>query len=115
MELLKGDDPNKKIGVAKGKTLNILFHRTSWKLFRINDAPENANIFGERFFVAFDDKRTDQEACKARFFRGYWDKPETSSDYDETTVLTCYTKLVIRIASIPDFKIFSGDVQQAYS
>jgi Reverse transcriptase (RNA-dependent DNA polymerase) len=77
--------------------------------------PENPNIMGGRFVLTMKDSGTSKEIYKARYvFQGFRDKKKTSLVHDASTSKQQSTKLLIGLAAIFGYMIFSTDVTQAY-
>ena len=80
-----------------------------------SEAPKNANILGGRFFLAIKDEGTNEEVWKAQFVvQGYRDKLKTSLVHDTATPRQHSTRVLIGLAAICGFRLFSTDVTQAY-
>jgi hypothetical protein len=77
--------------------------------------PENPNIMGGRFLLTIKDSGTSKEIYKARYFvQGLRDKKKTSLVQDASTSKQQSTKLLIGLAAISGYRIFSTDGTQAY-
>jgi len=80
-----------------------------------DEMPEGANIMGGRFVLAIKDEGTDKEVWKARYVvQGYRDKMKTSLVHDSSKARQQSTRLLVGLAAIFDFRLFSTDVTQAY-
>lgn len=115
-EEIKPNDPRASLfNEAKVKEINGLIERGTWKIVCKDDVPTNANILGGRFVLTIKNTGTDQELYKARFVvQGYRDKLNTSLVHDATTCRPQSARLLIGLAAIFGFTVFSTDVTQAY-
>lgn len=80
-----------------------------------DEMPDNENVIGGRFVLAIKDGGTDREIFQARFVvQGYRDKMKNSLIHDSSTTKHSSTKLLIGLAAIFGYRLFSTDVCQAY-
>ena len=116
--MIQPNDPRSKyerFRAAKKKELEGLIEKGTWKIVCKSEVPENANILGGRFVLAIKDEETNDEVWKARFVvQGYRDKLKTSLVHDTATPRQHSTRLLIGLAAICRFRLFSTDVTQAY-
>jgi Reverse transcriptase (RNA-dependent DNA polymerase) len=77
--------------------------------------PENPNILGSRFVLTIKDSGTNHELYKARYVvQGFRDKKNTSLVHDASMTKQQSTKLLVGLAAIFGYRVFSTDVMQAY-
>ena len=116
--IIKSEDPRSKdprFDKAKQKEINGLIEGGTWKIVAKDEVPENANVMGGRFVLAIKDDGTDKEVWKARFIvQGYRDKLKTSLVHDRSTARQYFVRILIGLAAIFGFRLFSTDVTQAY-
>jgi hypothetical protein len=115
-EIIKQGDPRAmKFEEAKRKEIQGLIDRGTWKVVLKEDVPDNANILGGRFALAIKDEGTEKEVWKARFVvQGYRDHLKTSLVYYTATSRQHSSRVLIGLAAIFGFQVFSTDVTQAY-
>ena len=76
---------------------------------------ENANILNGRFVLAIKDSGTNKEVWKARYVvQGHKDKLKLSFVHDTSTAVQFSVKLLVGLAALFEFRLFSTDVTQAY-
>jgi hypothetical protein len=76
---------------------------------------ENPNIMGGRFVLTIKESGTSKEIYKARYVvQGFRDKKKSTLVHDASTSMQQSTKLLIGLAAIFGYRIFSTDVTQAY-
>ena len=115
--ILPGDPRSKdpRFAAAKEKEIRGLIERGTWKLVAKDEVPNNANIMGGRFVLAIKDEGTQKEVWKARFIvQGYRDKLKTSLVHDSASSRQFSTRLLVGLAAIFGFRLFSTDVTRAY-
>lgn len=115
-EIIEKRDPRSALfGDAKRKEIEGLINRGTWKAVMKDEVPDNANVMGGRFVLAIKDGGTDREVFKARFVvQGYRDKMKTSLAHDSSTAKQSSTKMLIGLAAVFGYRLFSTDVCQAY-
>ena len=85
------------------------------KLVRREDVPEKENIIKGRFILAINDEGTNRELWKARFIgQGHQDQFKNELVHNIHVVRHQTTKLLIGLAAVFGFRIFSTHVTQAY-
>ena len=100
---------------AKTKEIQGLLDRGTFKIVEKAMIPDGANILGGRFVLALKDEGTKQETWNARFFvQGYRDKMKTSLVHDAATSKQYSSRILVGLAAIFGFRLFSTDVTQAY-
>ena len=100
---------------AREREIRGLLERGTWKVVLKENVPKDANIIGGRFVLAIKDEGTKKEVWKARFVvQGYRDKLKTSLEHDAPTARQYSTRVLVGLAAIFGFRIFSTDVTQAY-
>jgi len=115
-EVIEPHDPRVwKFDEAKKKEIEGLLKRKTWKIVCREEVPDNANILRGRFILAIKDEGTDREIWKARFVvQGHRDKLKKLLVHDISVARQHSTKILIGIAAIFGFRLFSTDVTQAY-
>ena len=115
-EVIKNGDPRAKLfDEAKAKEIKGLIDRGTWKVVSTHDLPQDANIMGGRFVLAIKNEGTKDEVYKARYVvQGYRDKMKTSLVHDSATSRQISTRILVGLAAIFGFRLFSTDVTQAY-
>lgn len=79
------------------------------------DLDENANILGGRFLLTIKHKDSDKELFKARFVvQGHLDREKEFLVQASTTVSQQAIKLLVSLATILGFKLWSEDMTLAY-
>ena len=115
-EVIQYSDPRaEKFAEAKKKEIQGLIDRNTWKVVLKRDVPVDANVLGGRLVLAIKDEGTRNEVWKARFVvQGYRDKPKTSLVHNNPNVRPHSVRLLIGLASVLGFRLFSTDATQAY-
>ena len=115
-EIIKPGDPRAwKFDEAKKKEIKGLMERGNWKAVYKNEVPDDANLLEGMFVLAIKDEGTNQEVSKARFVvQGYRDKMKTSVVHDTATARQHSTQVLVGLAALFGFRLFSTDVTQAY-
>jgi Reverse transcriptase (RNA-dependent DNA polymerase) len=92
-----------------------LIYRGTWGVVAKEEVSDNANILGGRFVIAIKDEGTDKKVWKARFVvKGYRDHLKTSLVHDTATSRQHFSRVLVGLAAIFGFNLFSTDVTQAY-
>jgi Reverse transcriptase (RNA-dependent DNA polymerase) len=92
-----------------------LIERGTRKEVLKDEMPENPNIMGGRFVVTIKDSGTSKEIYKARYVvQGFRHKKKASLVHDAFKSKQQSTKLLIGLAAIFAYRIFSTYVTQAY-
>ena len=115
-EVLHPNDPRAQpFDKAKRKEIEGLIERSTWKVVSRNEVPDNANILNGRFVLAIKDSGTNKEVWKARYvLQGHKDKMKRSFVHDTSTARQFSVKLLVGLAALFDFRLFSTDFTQAY-
>jgi Reverse transcriptase (RNA-dependent DNA polymerase) len=115
-EVIGPSDPIAALfGAAKQKKIQGLIERGTWKVVVQDEMPENPNIMGGRFVLTIKDSGTSKEIHKARYVvQSFRDKKKTSLVHEAPTSKQQSAKLLIGLAAIFGYRIFSTDVTQAY-
>ena len=80
-----------------------------------NEVPDNANILNGRIFLAIKDSGTNKEVWKARYVvQGHKDKMKRTFVHDTSTVRQFSVKLLVGLAALFDFRLFSTGVPKDY-
>eukprot|EP00171_Calliarthron_tuberculosum_P009450 IDg9450t1 len=115
-EVIHPNDPrSSKFGPAKTKEIEGLIKRGTFKVDLKSEMPDNPNLLGGRFVLSIKDEGSKREIWKARFVvQGYRDKMKTSLVHDISTARHHSIRMLIGLAAIFGFRLFSTDVTQAY-
>lgn len=115
-EVIQPGDPREpQFDEAKKKEIKGLIDKGTWKIILKNEMSPNSSILGGRFVLAIKDGGTSKETWKARFVvQGHKDKMKRSLVHDSPNAKQQSTGLVLGLASIFGFRLFSTDVTQAY-
>jgi hypothetical protein len=115
-EIIKPVDPRtEKFDEAKRKEIQGLIDRGTWRVVAKEEVSDNANILGKRFVLAIKDGGTDKEVWKARFVvQGYRHDLKTSLVHDTATSRQHSSCVLVGLAAIFGFNLFSTDVTQSY-
>ena len=115
-EVIHPSDPRAaKFDSAKKKEIEGLIKRGTWKIVLRDEAPKNANILGGSFVLAIIDSYIEKEVWKARYVvQGHKDKLKTSLVHDVSTARQFSVKMLVGLAVLCGFRLYSTDVTQAY-
>ena len=115
-EVIYPEDPRTdKFGPAKKKELEGLIKRGTWKVVLKEEVPDDANILGSRFVLTIKDTGNEIEIWKARFVvQGHREKMKNSLVHDIATIKNKSVRLLIALAAIFGFRLFSTDISQSY-
>lgn len=116
-ETLHPADPRERSGMfdqAKALELAGLAERGTYEIVFKEDFPENANILGGRFVHAIKNLNTEEEVHKARFVvQGHTDLKNLLVHHS-TNLRQNSIRVLVAIAAIFGFGLWSQDVSQAY-
>ncbi len=117
-EVLHHMDPRTRFLEAnKARELEIenLVRRGTWEMVLEEDVPKDANMITGSFFVTFEDVETEKPTFKARFVaHGNRDSDKDQFVHDSTTVRQSSVRLLVAIAAIMGFDVWTEDISQAY-
>lgn len=117
-EVLKPEDPrgsSPSFQAAKSSEIEGLKARGVWKIVQKCDVPAGANVLGGRFVLALKNCGTLEEKPKARYIaQGHRDKDKPYMVHDTATLRSSSVRLLLSIAAVKGFRVFSHDVNQAY-
>lgn len=117
-EVLHPGDPRgetKPFETAKLAEINGLKARKVWKVISRSKIPKDANILGGRFVLAIKNLGSSDQKEKARdIVQGHKDKEKPYMVHEIATLRSSSIRLVLSVAAIQGFRIFSLDVNQAY-
>lgn len=89
--------------------------RGTWKVTFKRDLPSDPNILGGRFVLTLKNVGTGNELAKARYVaQGHRDTEKTTMVHNITTLRQSSTRIIVSVAAVKKFRIFSHDVRQAY-
>lgn len=104
-----------QFNVAKLKELEGLARRGVFEIVAKDDVPEDANILGSRFVLSIKNKDSDKEVYKARYVvQGHKDIEKHLLVHTSTNLRQSSVRLLLSIAALFGFRIWSQDVSQAY-
>lgn len=117
-EVLSEKDPrasDSKMNEAKRKEIRGLIERGSFRVILREDIPEGANRLRARYVLAIKDAGTDKEVWKARYIvQGHRDLERDVLVRRSTTLQQRGVRLIMAMAAIHGFKLWTTDVAQAY-
>ena len=117
-DILHPSDPrahNKESERAKEKEIEGLIRRGTWKVVTKEDVPAGANVLNGRFAVNIKKVGTDTSIHKAPFVvQGHKEKEKRQLVHNSTTVRQSSTSLLIALAAIFGFRVWTHDITQAY-
>jgi hypothetical protein len=116
-EMIKPGDPRVRLFAdAKRKEIKGLIERGTFQVVeKSSSVPSRVNVLGGLFALALKDEGTPRNVLKARFVvQGYRNQLETSLVHDTTTSKQHSSRLLVGLAAIFGFRLFSTDVIQAY-
>lgn len=109
----RGD--SKDFDQAKAKEIVSLLDKGAFRVVLRQDLSEDANVLGGRFVLTIKQKGTENELFKARFVvQGHLDKEKELLVHESTTVSQQAIKLLISLATILGFKLWSEDMTLTY-
>jgi hypothetical protein len=101
--------------VAKKMEIDGLVEKGPWKVCAKSELPAGANIMGGCFVLSIKDVGTPREVYKARYVvQGFRDRDKPYLVHQPMTARQQSTKLLVAMAAIFGFRIFTHDVQLAY-
>lgn len=117
-ETILPNDPRAQLTefkLAKMKELEGLAKRGAFEIILKDDVPQNSNILGGRFVLTIKNKGTNKEIYKARFVvQGHKDKLKGNLVHHSTNLKQSSIRLLLCLAAMFNFDIWSQDVSQAY-
>lgn len=100
---------------AKAKELAGLAARGVYEVVCKEDVPKGANILGGRFVLAIKNADTAEEIYKARFVvQGHTDVEKNLLVHNSTNLRQSSVRLLVALAAVFGFRLWSQDVSQAY-
>ncbi len=117
-EIIHPADPRCRNAAAKeAKKLEIdnLIKRGTWKITLKQDVPDGSNIIGGMFVITIKDVETEKPIYKARYvMHGHKDREKDLLVHDSTTVCQSSIRMLVSIATMFGFRLWSQDITQAY-
>jgi hypothetical protein len=117
-EILDTNDPRShsiRMQEAKSKELIGLLERGTFKIILRSDLPPHPNLLTTRFVLAIKNSDTENEIYKARLVvRGFQDRMKGFLVHEPNTVRVTSIRILMAIASLLGFSIWSEDVTQAF-
>lgn len=117
-EVLHPADPRAKekpFDSARAKEICGLFKRNAFKVVCRDEAGDDANILGGRFVLSIKNTETDEPDFKARFVvQGHTDSEKNMLINSASNVRHVSIRLLVAIAAIFGFRLWTQDVAQAY-
>ncbi len=87
----------------------------TWELVLKEDVPPGSNIISGSFVIAIKDVETDKPILKARFVSyGHRDAERHNRVHDSTNARQSYVGVLIALAAIMGFDLWTEDISQAY-
>lgn len=100
---------------AKRKELKLIWERSASKFFPKSWVPENSNTLGGHFVLSIKDEGKRREVWKARLFvQVFRNKAKSSLVSDSTNAKHHSIRILVGLASVFGFMIFSTYVTQAH-
>jgi hypothetical protein len=100
---------------AKKKEIAELLEKRTWRVCIKSELPPGDNIMGGWFVLSIEDAGTDRESYKARYaVQGFRDKENPYLVHQSLAARHQSTKLLVAVAAVFGFRIFTHDVRQAY-
>ncbi len=100
---------------AKAKELEGLARRGFYEVVLREDVPAGANVMGGRFVLAIKNVGTGEEVYKARFVvQGHTDAEKNLLVHNSTNLKQSSVRILVALAAIFGFRLWSQDVSQAY-
>ena len=116
-EVLKPNDPRcheLRFDEAKRKELQGLLEKGTFRIV-LRDEDPNVHVMKGRFVLALKHVGTEQEVAKARFVvQGFSDPRKTKMLHNATNLRQDSARLVMALAAIFGFRIWTQDVSQAF-
>lgn len=101
--------------LAKAKEIIGLLEKGAFRVVLREDIGEDANILGGRFVLTIKHKDTENELFKARFVvQGHLDREKELLVHASTTASQQAIRLLVSLATIFGFKLWSQDMTLAY-
>ena len=115
-EVIKPNDPRAaKFNEAKKQEILGLIEKGTFKIVLKHEAGDDPNIIPCRFVLAIKNVGTNEEILKARFvLDGHKDKEKRSIVHNATTLKQSSIRILLALAAIFKFDIWSTDIKQAY-
>lgn len=115
-EIITPHDPRSGLfDEAKRNELEALIKRGTFKMVLRSELENNPNIVPSRFVLAIKHKETGEEIYKARFvLGGHRDREKHSVVHNATTLKQSSIRLLLALATIFGFNLWSTDFNQAY-
>lgn len=100
---------------AKVKELSSLIRRGTFRVVLRNELPPSSSLMKSRILLTLKHKDTDEEMYKARFIvRGFSDPFKTKIIHHCPNIRQENARLLLSLAAICGFEVWSLDVSQAY-
>jgi len=111
----KGDPRQKFFAEPKQIELQGLIDRDTWEIVSRSKIPKGANVMGARFVLTIKDEGTENERWKARLVvQGFNDNMKSCIVHDIPILRHFSVKIIVAVAALMGFRLFSTDVTQAY-
>ena len=117
-EVVDDHDPRSQsemFRTAKEREICGLLSRKPFQAVHINTVPREANVLGGRFVLTLKGSETSEEKPKARYVvQGHKDAEKAFVVHNLPTVQQRSIRVLVSLAAVKGFMIFSDDVSQAY-
>ena len=117
-EIIENSDPranSKEMENAKAKEIRNLLSRGTFKVILKEDIPPDGNVLPGRFVLAIKSTEDNKVIYKARYvIGGHRDKFKDMMVHTSTTLQPQSIRLLLAMASMFGFDIWTADVRQAY-
>ena len=117
-EVLDNDDPRTKtpeMSEARRTEIKNLLNRGTFKIVSRKDIPPDANVLPDRFVVAIKTGDRGETKSKARYVvGGHRDRFKHMMVHSASTLQPQSVRLLLALAAMFDFDVWTSDVKQAY-
>jgi hypothetical protein len=117
-EAVENKDPRSnghEFSAAKQKELLGLLERGTFKVVLREEIPKNAPVMKGRFVLVIKNRETDQEIYKARYVvQGFLDPLKQRAVHNSPNLRQDTSRLVLALASICGFEVWTLDISQAF-
>jgi hypothetical protein len=117
-ESVENKDPRANgpaFSAAKQKELLALLERGTFKVVLLEEIPKHAPVMKGRFVLVIKNRDTDQELYKARYVeQGFLDPLRQRAVQNSPNLRQDISRLVLALASISGFEVWTLDISQAF-
>ena len=117
-EVLNPSDPRCSTDMfakAKEHEVKNLEARGTWKVVKRDSVPHGANLLSGKFVLSLKNANSPREKAKARYVaQGFKDLEKPFLVHNTTALRQSSIKLILSVASLLNFRVFTHDITQAY-